>query len=335
MKKLSTKIALVAVAGLLLAGCGTQAANQQASNQTNTSTDKKVTLPVYAAGTLAKPFQEIDTAFQQKYPNVTVQPQFGGSVKMVKQVTDLHQPADVVAVADYSVIPKYMFGKNGQKEYSDWYVGFASNAITFVYTDKSKGQDKINADNWYQVLSEKGVQIGRSNPDTDPSGYQTLQMLDLAGNYYKDPGLSNQVLGNAPKTNIRDTETELLSALKTGQIDYLAIYESDAKQNNLKYLQLPAQINLSDPQYSAAYAKAVAKTKNGDVSGNPIVYALTIPNNAPDAQWAQKYVAFLLGPEGQAIMKKDGFGLLTKPYANDVTKVPSAIQGEVAAWPQQ
>lgn len=335
MRKFGKKIALLAVAGLLLAGCGTQAPNQQANSPTNANTNEKVTLPVYAAGTLAKPFKEIDAAFQKKYPNVTVQPQFGGSVKMVKQVTDLHQPADVVAVADYSVIPKYMFGEKGQKKYSDWYVGFASNSITFVYTDKSKGQDKINADNWYQVLSQKGVQIGRSNPDTDPSGYQTLQMLNLASNYYKVPGLANQVLANAPKTNIRDTETELLSALKTGQIDYLAIYESDAKQNNLKYLQLPAQINLSNPQYSATYAKAVAKTKNGDVSGKPIVYALTIPNNAPHADWAQKYVAFLLGPDGQAIMKKDGFGLLPKPYANDVTKVPSTIQGEVAAWPKQ
>lgn len=335
MRKIGKKIGLMLVAGLLLTGCGTQAPKEQANKSTNVNTNEKVTLPVYAAGTLAKPFKEIDEAFQKKYPNVTVQAQFGGSVKMVKQVTDLNQPADVVAVADYSVIPKYMFGDNGQKKFSDWYVGFASNSITFVYTDKSKGQDKINANNWYQVMADKGVQIGRSNPDTDPSGYQTLQMLDLAGNYYKAPGLADQVLANAPKTNIRDTETELLSALQAGQIDYLAIYESDAKQNKLKYLELPAQINLSDPKYSVDYAKSVAKTKNGDLSGKPIVYALTIPNNAPHAEWAQKYVAFLLGTDGQDIMKKDGFGILPQAYANDVTKVPSDIKGEVAAWPKQ
>lgn len=335
MRKFGKKIGLIVVVGLILAGCGTQTPNKSANNQTNVITNEKVTLPVYAAGTLAKPFNEIDAAFQKKYPNVTVQAQFGGSVKMVKQVTDLNQPADVVAVADYSVIPKYMFGDNGQKKFSDWYVGFASNSITFVYTDKSKGQDKINANNWYQTLSEKGVQIGRSNPDTDPSGYQTLQMLNLASTYYSVPGLADQVLANAPKTNIRDTETELLSALQAGQIDYLAIYESDAKQNNLKYLELPAQINLSDPKYSADYAKSVAKTKNGDVSGKPIVYAITIPNNAPHSNWAKKYVAFILGPDGQDIMKKDGFGIIPKAYANDVTKVPSEIQGEVAAWPKQ
>ena len=73
-----------------------------------------------------------------------------------------------------------------------WYAGFARNAITFVYTDKSKFANEINADNWYKVLARPGVEIGRSNPDTDPSGYQTVQMLNLAETYYKTPGLRGQ-----------------------------------------------------------------------------------------------------------------------------------------------
>lgn len=318
----------------LLSGCGASTGNSTGSGGAGSS-DKKVTLNILAAGTLSVPFKQVDAAFQKKYPNVTVQPQFGGSVKMVKQVTDLKQPADLVAVADYTVIPKYMFGSNGKTKYTDWYVGFASNAITFVYTDKSKGQAKITPDNWYQVLAENGVQIGRSNPDTDPSGYQTLQMLNLAEKYYKTPDLAKKILANAPTTNIRDTETELLSALQAGQIDYLAIYKSDALQHKLKYLQLPAQIDLSDPKYAASYKEASVQTKNGKLTGMPIVYALTIPNNAANAEWAQKYAAFLFGPEGQAIFQKDGFGMLPKPYANDVSKVPSALSSLVAAWPQK
>ncbi len=117
---------------------------------------------------------------------VTVQAQFGGSVKMAKQITDLHQDADILAVADYNVIPKYMFAA---PPHASWYAGIARNAITFVYTDKSKFAGEINADNWYKVLARPGVEIGRSNPDTDPSGYQTVQMLDLAEKDYKAPGL--------------------------------------------------------------------------------------------------------------------------------------------------
>ena len=126
---------------------------------------------------------------------------------MVKQVTELHQIADVVAVADYSVIPKYLFGDS--TKYTDWYVGFATNGMTFVYTARSKFASEITGRNWYEVLSRPGTEIGRSNPDTDPSGYQTVQMLELAEKYYNRPGLASAVLANAPKRNMRDTETEL------------------------------------------------------------------------------------------------------------------------------
>ena len=71
-------------------------------------------LSVFAAGTLAVPFRALDQVFEKKYGGVEVQPQFGGSVKMAKQITELHEPADILAVADYNVIPKYMFGSGGQ-----------------------------------------------------------------------------------------------------------------------------------------------------------------------------------------------------------------------------
>ena len=291
-----------------------------------------VTLTIFAAGTLAGPFNEIDKAFSAKYPNVKVEAQFGGSVAEVKQVTQLGMQADVVGVADYTVIPKYMFAP-ANKQFASWYIGFASNAITFVYMPGSKGASTISADNWYQVLSQPGIQIGRSNPDTDPSGYQTLQMLNLAEQYYKVPGLAAAILKNAPSTNIRNTETDLLGALQAGQIDYLAIYRSDAIQHKLKYLDLPSAINLSDASQASAYAKATVQTANGSVSGNPIIYAVTIPTNAPHADWAERWVAFLLGPDGQKVLSTDGFGAVTPGLANDQTALPASLKSLTAPWP--
>lgn len=314
---------LIAVMVISLPGCRTKAP---------TPSTQKVSMVLYGAGTLANPFKEVDTAFQTKNTDVTVQPQFGGSVKMVKQVTELNQPADVVAVADYKVIPKYMFPQNGKK-FTDWYIGFATNALTFVYTDKSKGHDRINSTNWYNALSEAGVQVGRSNPDTDPSGYQTLQVLNLANKFYNNPNIATKILANSPQKNIRDTETELISALEAGQIDYLAIYKSDAIQHNLKYIDLPPQINLSDIKYAGTYKQASVTTANGVITGSPIIYAITVPDNAKNAAWGKKYAAFLLSSEGQQIMKKNGFGVITTPYANDPAKVPSELRGLVTAWP--
>lgn len=318
------RMTFAAATALLAAAIGGSA---QAPAQTPT------TLTIFGAGTLAAPFNQIDEAFQKQYPGVVIQAQFGGSVMMARKITDLHQQADLLAVADYSVIPKYLFGGDGKAATADWYAGFAQNAITFVYTDKSKFNNEISSQNWYEYLTKPGVQIGRSNPDTDPSGYQTVQMLALAETHYQLPGLAAKVLANAPKENMRDTETELIAALQLGQLDYLAIYRSDALQHHLKYFDLPAEINLSDPAFAAAYEKAEAHTANGDVPGKPIVYAVTIPSGADHTDLAQKYVAFLLSKAGQEIMAANGFGTVSPAYAVNVNKMPESIQSMVRPWP--
>jgi molybdate/tungstate transport system substrate-binding protein len=291
------------------------------------------TLTVFAAGTLAGPFREIDAAFQHKRGDATVHAEFGGSVKIAKQITELHQPADILAVADFSVIPKYLFGAGGQAVYADWYAGFARNAITFVYTDKSKFAGEIGPSNWYRLLARPGVEIGRSDPDTDPSGYQSVQMLSLAEKFYDAPGIAEKILANAPPANMRDTETNLIAALQLGQIDYLAIYRSDALQHHFKFVELPAKIDLSDPSSSAFYAQGVAHTKNGDLTGKPIVYAITILRQSAHAELARDFVALVLGPEGQAIMQKNGFGRFDRPYAVNPEKMPQGLSAMVEPWP--
>ena len=182
-------------------------------------------------------------------------------------------------------------------------------------------------------MARPGVQIGRSNPDTDPSGYQTLQMLALAEKQYQLPGLAAKVLANAPLANMRDTETELLAALQLGQIDYLAIYRSDALQHHLKYLDLPAAIDLSDPADAASYATAVAHTKNGEVPGKPIVYAVTIPSGADQPDLAATFIAFLLSQVGQKTMAGNGFGTVNPADAVNVDKMPESLRALVKPRP--
>lgn len=330
--------AVLATGAVLVSACGgggapSVSSGSAASGAANASaaSSSPVTLSILAAGTLVNPFKDIDAAFMKKYPNVTVQAQFGGSVKMVKQITELGQKADVVGVAGYTVIPKYLI--DGSKKYTDWYVGFVSNAITFVYTDKSKGASGITPQNWYTVLSQPGVRVGRSNPDTDPSGYATLQMLKLAESYYHQPGLSDAILSNAPKTYMRDTETELIGALQAGEIDYLAIYRSDAKQHGFKFLDLPSDIDLSDAAKAAAYKTVTVHTANGDLVGQPIVYALSVPDDAPQRAWALRWMQFALGADGQGAMSKAGFNVISPAIAQPLDKTPDQLRSLVKQWP--
>ena len=52
-----------------------------------------------------------------------------------------------------------------------------------------------------------------------------------------------------------------------------------------------------------------------------------------NAELAEKYVAFLLGPEGQAVMKKNGFGEFTPAYAVNPDAMPAGLKPLVKPWP--
>jgi molybdate/tungstate transport system substrate-binding protein len=327
---------LAACAGLVLAlaaGCGSGGtASSSPGGGGSGTTGAHGTLTVFGAGTLATPFAAELQAFKKQNPGVTIHSQFGASGDMVRDITQLGQPADVLGVADYSLIPKLMSDQS--KPHASWYVGFVSNQITFAYTSHSKGAAQLTASNWYKVLAEPGVRIGRSNPAADPSGYQILQMLQLAQGYYHDAGLAASVLKNSPDSSVAETETSLLAALQSGQIDYLAIYRSDALVQHLRYIALPAQINLSDSAMAAAYAKVTIRAGSlGNLTAKPIIYGLTIPSTAPDAALGQKFVSFVLSPQGQAIMSDNGFVVISPALAGGQASIPASLRSRTTPWP--
>jgi len=289
-------------------------------------------LLIFGAGTLATPFGQEIAAFKQQHPGLTVRSTFSASGDRVKAITQLGEPADVLGVADYSLIPKEMFGAGGKKRFASWYVGFVSNQITFAYTSHSKGAGQLTSSNWYRILAEPGVHIGRSNPAADPSGYQILEALKLAGGYYHDPGLSAAVLKSSPVSSVAETETSLLAALQSGQIDYLAIYRSDALQNHFNYVHMPTAINLSDPALAKTYATVTVHGATGLVSGKPIIYGLTIPTNAPDAAVAKQFVAFVLSARGQAILRANGFVSIAPALASSQSAIPGSFRSLTKRW---
>jgi molybdate/tungstate transport system substrate-binding protein len=76
-----------------------------------------------------------------------------------------------------------------------------------------------------------------------------------------------------------------------------------------------------------------AHTKNGDLLGRPIVYAATIPSGASNPALAAKYIAFLLGHDGQAVFARDGFGVMNPPLAVDANRAPEPVKAMVKPWP--
>jgi molybdate/tungstate transport system substrate-binding protein len=222
-----------------------------------------------------------------------------GSQACARKITDLHKPCDIMASADYSVIDKLLIPK-----YADWNIRFATNQMVLCYTDKSKFADKVNADNWYDILEKKGVVWGHSDPNLDPCGYRALMVLQLAEKYYKKPGLYEKVIANRPQANIRPKSVELVSLLQTGNMDYAWEYLSVAVQHGLKYIKLPDEINLGNYQFDDQYSQAVVKVtgkKPGtmmDMKGKSITYGITLVKDAPNREAAVAFLQYLLSPDG-------------------------------------
>lgn len=273
-------------------------------------------LIVFNAGSLAKPFSDLLRAFKSRHPDVTSAQENSGSLEAARKLTDLGKIPDLIGVADYGVITKLLIPKH-----ASWYATFARNAMVLVYTDQSIGADQIDGRNWWQVVQQPDIRAGRSDPALDPNGYRSLMVFQLAEKFYRQPGLAARLEQAFSPKYIRPKEADLIALVQAGELDYSWSYASIARTAGLKYLTLPVEVDLSDPKLEKWYAQASVrlpgKSRAGKDSvefrGEPIVYALTIPNAAPHPRTAEAFVKFVLSPEGQAILKADGFTLLDQP----------------------
>ena len=268
---------------------------------------------VYTAASVAIPLRAALDTFAAR-EQVTVQQENGGSLDIARKLTELHQIPDVVVLADYDVFPKLLM-----PEQTTWYADFARNRMVLAFTDKSKFASEVDSANWPKILERPGVQLGRANPDLDPNGYRTLLTLQLAERYYEQPGLYDRLMKLSPARNVRPKEADLVGLLQAGEFDYIWSYESLAQATKLRYITLPAAIDLGTPADSAVYAtatvKVAGKTPNDTltISGQPIVYALSIPKAAPHPAAAERFVAFLLSPDGRRLMHAHNLDALGAP----------------------
>ena len=321
----------------------------------------KTPLVVFAAGSLIKPFHELEDAFEAKYPNIDVQSEYHGSIQVMRHVTDLHEQIDVVATADVSLIPMIMYqtlDSESGKPYADWYIHFATNKLGIAYNKNSKYRDEINSSNWYEVLSRPDVRVGIADPRFDASGYRSLMAFALANKYYSDPkifsrmfngrvnppitlfreeGLSTvtvpEVIETVPDSGLvmRGASVELLSLLESGELDYAFEYESVIQQHGLNLLALPDELNLGSENKDYNWVEVLLDFQRFSkvkpiFKGEQIGYGITIPTNAVHSKDAELFIQFLLGPEGRTIMMANGQPVFKEPVCVNFDKIPQDLQ---------
>jgi len=324
---------------------------------------EKTTLRVFVAGSLILPFDDLEQAFEEQHPNVDVLVEGHGSIQCVRHVTELSELADVVAVADYALIPMLMYDSldpESSQPYANWHLQFATNRLGIAYTAESQYADEINAQNWYQVVSRPGVLMGLSDPRFDACGYRGLMAAQLSETYYDDETILHSLFGSRfsppiqvevrngidtilvpetlqPKEDsglvVRGSSVRLLGLLESGDLDYAFEYESVSRQHNLEFLALPPEIDLSDETQVTTYATVSVSLEfqrfasvKPEFRGGPITYGITIPSNAPHPYLAAEFVRFVLGPEGQAVMAANQHPMIIPPVADDADAIPGDLK---------
>jgi len=250
----------------------------------------------------------------------------GASLEIARRMTELHRTPDVVLLADPDVFPQLLMPAQVQ-----WYALFARNRIVLAYTPKSRGAGRINGENWRAVITEPGVEIGRANPNTDPSGYRTLLTMQLAERYFHEPGLFARLLAAAPERNVRPREADQVALLQTHELDYIWTYQNLAENDGLQFVKLPDAIDLGAPADSVSYARVSTRVLGkhpGDtltMRGAPILLALTIPLQAENRALAERFVAYLVSADGQRVLRAQHLDALDRPVTVG-TGAPAFLQ---------
>lgn len=287
--------------GLALAGCGSGQGAREVGP-----------LVVFNAGSLAPAFRDLLREFAARTPGLATGQESSGSLEAARKLTELGKIPDVLAVADYNVITKLLV-----PGYAAGYTPFATNAMVLAYTDRSVRAGEITPDNWWRILLDPKVRWGHSNPALDPNGYRTLMVFQLAERHYREPGLAGRLERALQPRFVRPNEAQLTGLLQAGELDYAWSYRSLAATSGLRWVELPPEIDLSDPGRAGFYRLASVRLPGPRLAGDsvefrgePILYALTIPNGAPHPGLARAFVDFVLSPEGGRIL--EGAGLKVK-----------------------
>lgn len=313
MKNLKKLLLAALILPLFISGCN------------NSVPAKKNEIIVFHAGSLSVPFQQLKKEYELKNPGTSIILEAAGSLVCARKITELKKPCDIIASADYFVINELLI-----PDYASWSIRFATNEIVIAFSEKAKYSSEINSDNWYDILLKDEVLYSRSDPDSDPCGYRTVFTMMLAEKYYMKSGLSEKLLAKN-KEYIRPKEVDLVALIESNAIDYMFQYKSVAIQHNLKYIELPDEINLSDPSRGGNYQSVsidVTGSKPGTkmkVTGEYINYSMTVTDNAVNREGAIGFMAFILSDEGMEILKKNGQNPIIPFSTEQPEKIPAAL----------
>lgn len=222
----------------------------------------------------------------------------GGSTELANQIKGKVRRADVFVSANPNVNNSLEGAANGG--WVSWYATFGSAPVVIAYNPYSRFAAELKAKPWYQVITEPGFRLGRTDPKLDPKGELSVQALHQASQIYKDPGLASSV----EKSSQVFPEQELDGRLESGQLDAAFFYSNEAIEQHVPTVDLGA-------------VRVAAH------------FTVTVLNHAANPAGATAFVHYLLGDQGRASLIAHDVTLSSPTVSGDAAAVPAALRPEL------
>ena len=312
--------------------------------------DQKLT--IYRAGSLTAAFKPlIETFTCQTGIQVTDVP--GASVDKARQCTAGGAACDLYASADFTNIDLFLKPAG----YADFTIIFAQGRMVLGYSASGLAQKNLPpvADpasgafdppnsipkasaNWFKILTSPGVAIGGGVPFLDPGAYRSFLIFQLAQKYYNEPMLYDELMQHLVIPGGAGA-VPALGKLYDFQFTYEHSARAMAKKNpDYRYVDLPAELNLSDSAKNDYYAKNAVVVLPGlgtpqsarsiPVPATRVEWGITVMKNAPNRENAIKFLQLLLSPAGAASLNENGPTPIWPAHvsAQDFSKLPEALR---------
>jgi molybdate/tungstate transport system substrate-binding protein len=343
----------VVVVGLAAVGGGFVAGYEyRGSNAANGRSVDSSTLSVLAAGTLDTVFPQLANLLANESPGVSVPSAaqtYEGSLDVATAITATGVKADVAALADYRLIPQVL-----EPAYASYEVVFGTTPEVLAYNASLPAFAGINSTNWGEKLesaASSGPPFGIWNASTDPNGYNEIFSLELQGTLYNGSstalyghfysGGAGQVAVGNPATTRVESESMAATLVSTGVVCAVVTYRAYAVVHHMSYVSFNPIVGLvaNNSTALADYANVSTEitTSSGglaSVGAAPVLFAATVPLDAPNASLGAAFVHLLLSPQGAALLSAGGaFTPIFPGWADRPSAVPSVLAPDVVPLP--
>lgn len=287
------------------------------------------TVNVFYAGSLVNLNENLVGPAFAAGSGYTYQAKSAGSGAIANQIKGKLATPDVVEFADPAVNATLMGSTNGN--YVSWYLTYATSQLVIGFDPKSTvAKEFVQVQKhklpFYKALQQKGLKIGRTDPNLDPKGYRAIWMANLTQKLYHLKGFEQKLFGATENASQVFPEQVLVARMLTGQVNTGIFYLSEVRDLGVPYITLPARVNLGSTKYARLYATQHFTTSAGQIiTGAPIQYTITIPSTVKNEAGAEAFVQFVLSSRVRAIAAAHGLLLIKTIAGGDRRAVPSSL----------